>query len=333
MKKRAIGRSGLMAGVVSMGTWAIGGGERWGDSDERASIATVHRAFELGVNLFDTAPGYGADGYSETVLGRAIGDLPRDRVLIETKCGIWWQDDEGSYLNTRDGRNIYINLSRRAVIRSLEDSLRRLGTDYVDVLTIHYPARPPFDTPPEETMEALGRLRAQGKIRAVGVSNVDAGQLAGYLQWGDVDLVQQKFSMLDRAAYHELAGLCAARGIAFQAYSPIEQGLLTDGLSAGYIPPAGNARAGKPWWNMERRQDILAFLSKLKVLAQAYGCSVANLVVAWTIQYAHSMNALCGARRVPQIEELVRGAAVPLSQQAFRLMTEAADDLIGRYAG
>ncbi len=292
MIRREIGASGLQASAISMGTWAIGGGERWGDNDERESIATVHRAFEMGINLFDTAPGYGVDGYSELVLGRAIQSLPREEVLIQTKCGIWWLDDEGTYLNTRDGKNIYINLSKRCVIRSLEDSLERLKTDYVDILTIHYPARPPFDTPPEETMDALNTLRAQGKIRAVGVSNVTGAQLSAYLQWGVVDLVQHKFSLLDRATHDALGAICASNGICFQAYSPIEQGLLAGNLDAHYQPPEGNARFGKPWWRIKRRPDVLAMLGRLQPLCRKYNCTITNLVIAWTVMYAKTMNVL-----------------------------------------
>lgn len=331
MQKFKIGHSDIVTPKISMGTWAIGGGERWGDNLEKESIATIIKAVESGVNLIDTAPGYGKEGYSEVVLGKAIKSIKRSDVYISTKCGIWWQDDEGSYLNTRDGKNIYINLSKRCVIKSLEDSLKRLQTDYVDILITHYQSRPPFDTPIEETMDALNTLKRQGKIRAIGVSNINPNQLLEYLKYGKVDIVQEKFSLLDRKAYERLGEICRNHSITFQAYSPIEQGLLTDSITLDYSPPKGNARDGKPWWEMNRRADIMKMLQSFKPLCEKYSCTMANLIIAWTAMYEKNFNVLCGARKPHQIEEIVHSGDVALEPGDWLFIKEQADNLIQIY--
>ena len=169
MQYQAIGKSGLKASVVSLGTWAVGGGTWWGDNEDKTSIRTIQEAIDCGINLIDTAPVYGF-GHSEEVVGKAIHDR-RDKVLISTKCGLWWHSNEGSPFFSKDGHNVTRNLTANAIQQEVDFSLKRLNTDYIDIYFTHWQSTPPCQTSIEETMSALLDLKKAGKIIAIGASN------------------------------------------------------------------------------------------------------------------------------------------------------------------
>ncbi len=210
---------------LALGAWAIGGGLWWGDNDDKESEATIREAVDCGIELIDTAPAYGF-GHSEEVVGRALSGI-RDRVKISTKCGIVWGDTEGSFYFTLGDKTVRRNLSAASIMREAENSLRRLNTDHIDLYITHWQSVPPFITPVEETMSALLKLKEQGKILGIGISNATPDILNEYLACGKVDLVQEKFSILDRAAYLSFEDICKDKDVVFQAYSPMELGLLT----------------------------------------------------------------------------------------------------------
>ena len=190
------------------------------------TVEAIRAAIDGGITLIDTAPRYGF-GHSEELVGQAIRGYDREKLVISTKCGLWWKDNEGTLQNSRDGHTVYRNLSKRTIKIEIEDSLRRIGTDYIDTYITHWQSKPPFVTPISETMEALLELKQEGKIKAIGVSNVTPDHIKEYLKYGQVDLVQEKYSLLSRQVEEEILPLCRENHITLQAYSPMELGLLT----------------------------------------------------------------------------------------------------------
>ena len=190
MRYMKVGNTDLEVSKIGLGTWAIGGGSWWGDNDDLESIRTIHSALDLGINLVDTAPVYGM-GHSEEVVGRAIADR-RNKVILSTKCGLMFDRTEGSYYFSRDGKDVYKNLTKGAIIDSVEQSLKRLHTDYIDILFTHWQSVEPFMVPVEETMDALMTLKKQGKIRVIGGSNMSPWHIEEYIKYGELDIIQEK---------------------------------------------------------------------------------------------------------------------------------------------
>jgi aryl-alcohol dehydrogenase-like predicted oxidoreductase len=203
---REIGRSGVAASAVGLGTWAIGGW-MWGGTDERESVAAVQASLDAGVTLIDTAPAYGL-GRAEEIVGKALSRR-RDKAVIATKCGLVWHTRQGNHFFDQDGRPVHRHLGRESIFHEVEQSLRRLGTDYIDLYITHW--QDPT-TAIEETMRALEDLRAAGKIRAIGASNVNLEELEIYVKIGGLDAIQERFSMLDREIEAQLLPVTTANG-------------------------------------------------------------------------------------------------------------------------
>ncbi|MBR0095489.1 MAG: aldo/keto reductase, partial [Synergistaceae bacterium] len=265
MKTIKIGTLDKPVSRMGLGTWAIGGGSAWGgDKDLEQSIATIRKAPELGVNLIDTAPGYNF-GNSERILGQALKGMDRDKVVIITKFGVVW-DREGSLFNKVNGRQLYWNLSRESILDEIDKSLERLGVDYVDVYMSHWQSVEPYYTPISETMEVLNELKAAGKIKAIGAANVSPAQVEEYIKYGSLDIVQAKYSVLDRAVEAELLPVCKAHGISLQAYSPLEMGLLSGTFPRDYKPVG--AQIPKKWFQPENLPKVFDFIDNLKPFAE-----------------------------------------------------------------
>ena len=329
METRQIGRSGIRCSALGLGCWAIGGGTWWGDNDDQTSVDTILRAVELGINWIDTARVYGF-GHSEEVVGRALKQLPRDKVVLSTKCAIQWYDNGGELHFTREGHSVYRDLSPRAIRRDLELSLKTLGTDYIDVYYTHWQCKTYGLVPVAETMGELLKMKQEGKIRAIGASNVDLRILKDYVDAGQLDVIQEKLSILDRKPEAELLPFCEEHGISLQTYSPIEQGLLAGKIANDYVLPEGSARQGKLWWKPENIPLVNQMLEGWKELAEKYGCTLANLAIKWNSMLSPSIHVLCGARKLSQIEDTARSLEVPLSQEDFLRMKADADALIAR---
>ena len=226
MRYLKLGNSGIEASVVGLGAWVLGGGSIWGaDTDDNESAATVRAALDAGVNLIDTAPAYGF-GRSEIVVGEAIRGR-RDKVVLATKCGLWWDDQRGSFFTEFDGRSLYRSLRPDTIRIEVENSLRRLGTDYIDLYQTHWPSSAPDKTPIADTMACLMKLKDQGKIRAIGVSNVSLDELRENCRCGAVASDQFRYSMLSRDPEKDILPYCRKHNIATLTYMSLEQGLLT----------------------------------------------------------------------------------------------------------
>ena len=209
MQNITIGKSGIEVPFLGMGTWAIGGGSWWGDNDDALSVNAIEAAVEQGIRWIDTAPIYGLY-HSEQVVGEALRHIDRDKVVLSTKCGLEWRHETPVLHKVVDGTAVYRDLSAQSIIEDVEESLKRLGTDHLDVLYTHWQSPDLGLYPLEETVEAMMKLKEQGKIRAIGASNVTADIIRGYCKYGQLDVIQEKYSLLTRRVEKQLAGYYAA---------------------------------------------------------------------------------------------------------------------------
>jgi len=298
MRYRPLGQSGIEASVVALGAWAIGGWY-WGGTDETQSIDAIHAALDAGINFIDTAPAYGL-GRSETIVGKAIAGR-RDQVVIATKCGVVWHTQEGKPHIQQHNKQTYRYLGAESIRYEIEESLRRLQTDYIDLYQTHW--QDPT-TPIEETMEALLELKEQGKIRAIGVCNATADDMERYRKLGPLDSDQERYSMLDQHIEEEQLPYCRNHGIAVLAYSPLEQGLLTGKVTTEREFAEDDWRTEKPGFDMDSRRRINTMLKEdFQPIADRHGLTCAQLAIAWAIAQPGLTHALVGARNVQQATE------------------------------
>ena len=291
MKNFQIGKSGIEAPFLGMGTWAIGGGAWWGDNDDSLSVKAIQTAVEQGIRWIDTAPIYGLY-HSEEVVGE---------VVLSTKCGLEWRHETPVLHKVVDGVTVYRDLSAQSIIEDVEDSLRRLHTDHLDVLYTHWQT-PDFGIYPlEETVEAMMKLKEQGKICAIGASNVTADIIRGYCKYGQLDVIQEKYSLLTRRVEKQLLPTCRELGVSVQAYSPLEQGLLTGKVTMDTTYPEGSTRNSNPSFQPARRAQALDMLAKWGDLTEKYDCSLAQLVIALTARMIPGLHVVCGARTPQQV--------------------------------
>jgi aryl-alcohol dehydrogenase-like predicted oxidoreductase len=288
MQYRQLGNSDLNVSVIGFGGWAAGRlfwGEDVVDAD---SIAAVHRALDLGINLFDTAPVYGA-GHSECILAEALGSR-RSEVYLATKCG---------RLRSAEGK-LYNDSSPAAITAECEASLQRLRTDVIDLYQVHWPDE---DTPFEDTMAALVRLQGQGKIRHIGVSNFTVAQMDRLRAAGELASVQPPYSLLARGIEAEVLPYCRQHNLGLLAYSPMRRGLLTGKHRADATFPASDSRSQDPMFQGERLARIVAAVDEMAKLATEHGRTPGQMAIAWVLSQPGVTVALCGAKRPGHIEE------------------------------
>ena len=317
MEYRALGASGLRVSAVGLGTWAIGGW-LWGGSDRREAVAAVRAAVDAGVTLIDTAPVYGL-GLAEEILGEALAGR-RDQVVLATKCGLVWHARKGQHFFDQLGLHVHRYLGPESVRYELEESLRRLDTDRIDLYQTHWPDN---TTPVAETMAELERLKRQGKIRAIGVSNVSPAELEACLQAGEVSSIQEKYSMLDRGLEKQLLPLARARGVAALAYSPLALGLLSGRVKPGRHFGGDDLRHNHPRFTEENVRKANALLAEVAPVAAAHGATPAQAVIAWTVAQPGITCALCGARNPEQARENAAAGGLRLSAGELAALDEA----------
>lgn len=324
MKTMKLGKTDKVVSRMGLGTWAIGGGPAWGgDKDLQECIDTIRSCPFLGINIIDTAPGYNF-GNSEKIVGKALEGMKRDDICLITKCGITWTR-KGSLFNKVGDIQLYKNLSKESIMEEIEMSLERLGIDYIDIYMTHWQSVEPYFTPIKETMEALNELKSAGKIKAIGAANMTPEHIKEYLKYGQLDLVQAKYSILDRAIEHDLVPICRDNKITIQAYSPLEQGLLSGCLGRHYIPKG--AQCNKKWFQPKNMQKAMDMMDNWKDLCKKYDCTIANLALAWILAQGDFFNLLSGATTVEQIEENVKSAEIELSVEDAQLMRKMAEDI------
>jgi aryl-alcohol dehydrogenase-like predicted oxidoreductase len=279
----------LAVSRIGLGTWAIGGW-MWGGTDENESIRTIHTAVERGVNLIDTAPAYGF-GRSEEIVGRAIADRNlRSRVVIATKTGLEW----------RDGK-VFRNASRDRILCEVEESLRRLRTDYIDIYQVHWPDP---RVPIEQTAEAMQTLFDQGKIRAIGVSNFSVTQIERFRRVANLHVVQPPYNLFEREIEDELLPYCRKSNLTTLTYGALCRGLLSGKLEEDAKFEGDDLRLTDPKFQPPRYSQYLAAVRRLDQFARhRYVKSVIHLAVRWLLDQ-EATAALWGARHPGQLQPI-----------------------------
>jgi aryl-alcohol dehydrogenase-like predicted oxidoreductase len=317
MERTDIPGTSLRVSPIAIGTWAIGGW-MWGGTDEAESIATIRAAFEHGINLVDTAPVYGF-GRSEEIVGKAIaeGRLRKD-VVIATKVGLQWEDG-----------SVARNASRARIMQEVEESLRRLRTDYIDLYQVHWPD--PLITI-EETAEAMLMLFKQGKIRAIGVSNFSVGQMERFRQVAPLHVLQPPYNMFERGIETGLLPYCRTNNIATLGYGALCRGLLSGRMQADTVFDGDDLRRSDPKFVAPRFAQYLAAVGKLDQLAQRFGKRVIHLAIRWMLDQGIT-TALWGARHPDQLRPVdqVTGWSLDASAKAEidRILRETITDPVG----
>ncbi len=320
MEYRTLGNSSLKVSAITFGAWAVGGW-MWGKTERNEAVEAIRAAYDAGVSSIDTAPAYG-QGASEEIVKEAITGIPRDKVQILTKFGVRWDLAKGKLaFNSRDNNgkpiDIYRYAGKESIMYECEQSLRRLGTDYIDLYQIHWPD---LTTPIQETFEAVGKLIEQGKVRYAGVCNYNAAQMAEAEQTLALVSNQIPFSMVNRDVEQETVPYCIRHQKAILAYSPMERGLLTGKIKPGYVFQEGDHRATLPRFQPAYLQRLDGLLQKLQTVAADKKATLGQLVLRWTIERPGITVALAGARNATQALENAAAAQLQLTGEELAMI-------------
>lgn len=311
LERTALGRTGMAITRVGFGAWAIGGGGwafAWGDQDDTESVAAIRHAVESGINWIDTAAVYGL-GHSEEIVARALRDLPQaDRPYVFTKGGLVWDESDRSRRPRRVGNPASLR-------REVEASLRRLAVERIDLYQMHWPAED--GTPLEEYWQAFTDLRAEGKIRAAGLSNHGVSRLAAAEARGHVDTVQPQFNLIHRDAAADVIPWCAGHGSGVIVYSPMASGLLAGAFTAQRAARLGDGdwRSASPDFTGDGLARNLALAEGLRPVAERHGVSVGAVAVAWTLSFPGVSGAIVGARNPGQVDGWLPAAGLALDDK------------------
>lgn len=300
MQTRKLGWTDLELTTVGLGTWAMGGPWEygWGPQDDDEAIAAILAAFETGINWIDTAPAYGL-GHSEELIREALkwrkpspSGQKSERPIIATKCGILWNEK----------KERVTCLKRDSVRRECHASLKRLGVEVIDLYQMHWPDP---DQDVEQAWEEMTKLYEEGKVRYLGVSNFNIGQIKRVQKIHPVASLQPPYSMLRREAEDELLDYCARNKIGVVAYSPMQRGLLTGKFSAERLAdlPLDDHRRRSPDFQEPQFSATLELVEGLKKIAQRHGRTCAQLAISWVLRRPEVTAAIVGARRPAQILE------------------------------
>lgn len=327
MRTRTLGDSDLNVSVITFGAWAAGGW-MWGGTERKASIEAIRASVDHGATSIDTAPIYGM-GLSEELVGEAIKGLPRDNVQILTKFGLVWYGDRGESAGMsedNDGNpiHLYRYAGRDSIIEECENSLRRLGTDYIDLYQIHWNDS---TTPIEESFEAVSRLKEQGKIRHAGVCNYNVAQMERARSVMPLVSNQVPYSMVKRDIEAEVVPYCQANGMGILAYSPLQRGLLTGKMRPGQSFAAGDHRDGNRFFTDHAITQVNAFLAKIKPIADSHNATPAQVVLAWTLEQPGITIALAGARNAAQAVQNANADQVRLGAEELALISGHLGDI------
>ena len=319
MNTTKLGSSGIACADVGLGTWAMGGW-MWGGADDASALDAIRASLDAGVNLIDTAPAYGL-GHAETLVGQALAGR-RHEAVVATKCGLVWHTKQGTHFFDEEGQPVHRFLGRESIFHEVEQSLRRLRTDYIDLYITHWQDA---TTPVAETMGALLDLKRQGKIRAIGVSNVDAPTLTEYLRHGPVDAIQERYSLIDREIEATLVPLCRQHDIAVLGYSSLALGLLAGPMDPQRRFDGDDQRKGNPRFSSANRGKLSAFFDEIEPVRARLQCSFAQLLIAWTTSHGRVTVALCGARHAKQAIDNAGATRVQLGADDQFVIESAAD--------
>lgn len=319
MQTRQIGNSDLKITPIGYGAWAIGGSGwqfGWGSQDDDDSIAAIHRSLELGVNWIDTAAVYGL-GHSEEIVARALKTWSGPRPYVFTKCGMRWND----LGNTQKV------LRADSIRREVEDSLRRLAVDVIDLYQIHWPPDP--DSPElEEGWSTLADLKKQGKVRWIGVSNFDVKQLRRAKAIAPVTSLQPPYSLINRQIEEDILPYCLREGIGVIVYSPMASGLLTGAMTRERAArlPNDDWRRGSSNFNEPKLSRNLALVEALRDIGKRHGRSPGEIAIAWTLRNPAVTGAIVGARNAGQAAGVMRAGELSLTDKEVSEIEDFIDE-------
>ncbi|MGE5402812.1 MAG: aldo/keto reductase [Ignavibacteriales bacterium] len=311
MNQKILGNSDISITRIGFGAWAIGGSGweyAWGSQDDRKSVEGILKALELGINWIDTAAAYGL-GHSEEIVARALKEWNGSKPYVFTKCGL---------VGDSQGR-MHKNLTEDSIRRECEASLRRLNTDCIDLYQIHWPG----DTSQAENEEGwrtLSALKKEGKVRYIGVSNFNTGQLEYIKKIDEVSTLQPPYSLLNRNIEKEILPYCQKEGIGVIVYSPMASGLLTGAMTRERIKklPEDDWRRNNPDFNEPRLTRNLTLVEKLKETGKKYNASAGEIAIAWTLRHPAVTGAIVGGRSAEQVQGTINAHQIELTDSEVK---------------
>ena len=307
MKTRKLGNSDLELTVIGLGTWAQGGAGwkfSWGPQDDTQSVAAIHKAIDSGINWIDTAAVYGL-GHAEEIVGKALKGMS-DRPIIATKCARNW-DSQGSIVKIQ---------TRESIKKEVENSLKRLQVDVIDLYQIHWPEP---EEQIEEGWETMTELVKEGKVRYIGVSNYTVEQLKQISSIQKPVSLQPPYSMIATGFEDDLRAYCEVNNIGVVCYSPMYKGLLTGKVTRERITgfPSDDHRRNDPNFNEPKLSQNLNLVEQLKPIAKDLGITVAQMSIAWVLRWSGVTSAIVGARNPEQLKETVEAGRVELTEDVI----------------
>ncbi len=308
IERITFGDTDLNVSRIVLGTW-VTGGWAWGGADDDASRKAILRSLELGIDFIDTAPVYGF-GKSEEVIGRALKEWGhRNPVTVATKCGLEWDEKERIRRNAKPAR----------IRAEVEDSLRRLGVEHIDLYQIHWPDP---QTPFADSMDAMVRLQEEGKIRWIGLSNFNTDQLRSCLDAGPVHSLQPPYNLFERESDREILPFCLQESIATLVYGGLCRGLLTGKFTGSEEFPRGDLRRGDPKFKPDRFKQYVKAVNEFKRIASSYGKTPAQFALRWTLQQPGVTCVIAGARTSAQVEDNAGISGWEISQEDLKKVDE-----------
>ncbi len=320
-----LGGSKLKVSRVALGTWGLGGGSVWSDHDSTVKEAEtlLSACLDHGINYIDTAPVYGT-GVSEELLGKALKGR-RNEFVLQTKCSLNWRGEGGNFHYERDGYTVNNDTRAAAVKRDVEDSLRRMDTDRIDSVIVHYVCK---SFPVEETVYALEELIKEGKILAYGLSNSMPSDLDEYMAAphasSGVSVVQEFFSILSPFHGRDYFPVCKKHGTSFQTYGVLEEGFLTSPAFMEKSFLKSDIRSRIPWNAEEKKAGLRRAFGIWEDIRSAHSCSFAQLAEAWALTQFEDMSLLVGMRRPETVADTAKCLDIKLSEEEIKLMEDAA---------
>jgi aryl-alcohol dehydrogenase-like predicted oxidoreductase len=304
-KTKQLGNSDLSITSIGFGSWAVGGPWQfgWGEQDDGESIAAIHRALELGINWIDTAAIYGL-GHSEEVVAKALAQWKGERPYVFTKCGMIW-DDKGK---------VDYSLKAASIRREVENSLRRLQVETIDLYQIHWPADEMAET--EEGWTELAKLKQEGKVRWIGASNFSAEELRHAQAIAPITSLQPPYSLIKRDIEKEALPFCEAENVGVIAYSPMASGLLTGAMTRDRAAklPEGDWRKGNAEFQEPKLTQNLRLVERLRKVGAGRGLTPGQVAIAWTLRHPVVTGAIVGARNAKQVDEIMTAPDFRLSE-------------------
>jgi len=290
MNYRTLGDSDLKVSVIGFGAWGIGGSPFWSNEGDASSVRAILKSYELGVNFFDTAPVYGF-GHSEELIGKTLKPF-RDKVIYATKCGLRWKKKSLGAITK--------NATKQSILEEVDQSLKRLDTDYIDLYQVHWPD---VETTQAETMETLLKIQRQGKIKVIGVSNYSVDQMKEMMKFGKIFSLQPDYSLLNRSIEKHIVSYCQDNKIGIIAYSPLASGLLTGKYSKSSKFNDWRGKGIIGCFSGTQFEKNIEKVGRLKTIGQSIGKTCGQMAINWIVSQPHVTTALLGVKNEKQMEE------------------------------